>query len=333
MNKIFNCDCITGLKTLPDGIVNTCVTSPPYFGLRDYGVDGQIGLEPTPQEFVEALVEVFREVWRVLRDDGTLWLNLGDSHSHGGCGSRDSNRWPKQQRNDHMPTHAKKSTGCKPGDLIGIPWRVALALQSAGWYLRSDIIWNKPNAMPESVKTRPTASHEYLFLLSKSRKYYYDYEAIKEPAKTWTGRAASFDRSGNAVSSHIIPGQSAAQHRPRVDKQSGHGARHVGFNARYTGSEKSPKRNKRDVWTVATRPCKEAHFATFPPDLIRPCILAGSPLEGIVFDPFMGAGTTAMVAKEEGRNYVGFELNPAYIEIANKRISGAKSKYILMEDL
>lgn len=332
MNKIFNEDCLSGMACLPEKCVHTCVTSPPYFGLRDYGNPMQIGLETTPQEFIETLVTVFRGVKRVLRDDGTLWLNLGDSHSHGGCGARDVARWPKQSRNDHMPVHAKKNTGCKPGDLIGIPWRVALALQEDGWFLRSDIIWNKPNAMPESVKNRPTMSHEHIFLMSKSKKYYYDSESIKEPAKTWTGRAASFDRSGNAVSSHIIPGQSAAQHRPRTDKQSGHGARHAGFNERYSCSEKSPTRNRRDVWTIATIPLRDAHFATFPTELIRPCILAGAPLEGLVLDPFMGAGTTAMVAKEEGRNYVGFELNPEYIKIAEKRIGGVVSKHLVMED-
>jgi len=333
MNTIFNSDCIEGLKKLPPDIVNTCVTSPPYFGLRDYGVSGQIGLEPTPQEFVKAMVSVFREVKRVLRDDGTLWLNLGDSYSHGGCGSRDKDKWPKQSSNDHMVKHQKTKTGVPPKSLMGIPWKVAFALQDDGWYLRSDVIWNKPNPMPESCKDRPTRSHEYIFLLSKSAKYYYDFEAIKEKSTANKGNAIGF-RGGaycnNSTFENGKGGNRTSVGNTKPDKQRGHSRRHAGVNERWDSMTKEEQcsgyRNKRDVWTVATRPFPESHFATFPPELIRPCILAGSPAGGLVLDPFMGAGTTALVSLQERRNYIGFELNPKYIDIANKRISIVQSK-------
>ena len=312
MNMLINSDCLSGLKTLPDGCVNTCVTSPPYFGLRDYGVDGQIGLEPTPQDFVDALVSVFREVKRVLRDDGTLWLNLGDSYARtGGTDKKVSNsavvgstRNSIEQRGDRTQ---KTPTGLKEKDLIGIPWRVAFALQADGWYLRQDIIWHKPNPMPESVTDRCTKSHEHIFLLSKSPKYYFDHEAIKEDSVTpiTTKSKQAFKTPG---------GKAAVNYGTNEDKW-----------------EPTGKRNKRDVWTVTTKPYKEAHFATFPPDLIRPCVLAGAPAGGVVLDPFMGAGTTAMVAKIEGRQYVGFELNPEYIKIAEKRLNDVVSQQLLWE--
>jgi len=312
MNMLINSDCLSGLKTLPDGCVNTCVTSPPYFGLRDYGVDGQIGLEPTPQDFVDALVSVFREVKRVLRDDGTLWLNLGDSYARtGGTDKKVSNsavvgstRNSIEQRGDRTQ---KTPTGLKEKDLIGIPWRVAFALQADGWYLRQDIIWHKPNPMPESVTDRCTKSHEHIFLLSKSPKYYFDHEAIKEDSVTpiTTKSKQAFKTPG---------GEAAVNYGTNEDKW-----------------EPTGKRNKRDVWTVTTKPYKEAHFATFPPDLIRPCVLAGAPAGGVVLDPFMGAGTTAMVAKIEGRQYVGFELNPEYIKIAEKRLNDVVSQQLLWE--
>lgn len=300
IDTIYNESCLEGLKKLPDGCVNTCVTSPPYFGLRDYGVEGQIGLEPSPQDFVNALVSVFREVKRVLRDDGTLWLNLGDTYS--------ADRWSAgngQPMNGNRDTHRsiapKKNSGLPDKNLIGIPWRVAFALQADGWYLRQDIIWAKRSCMPEAVKDRCTKSHEYIFLMSKQPKYYFDSVAIKEkavcPAGT-KGAKGSAERYGQ-------PGVSSRPPEYKI----------------YDGL-----RNKRDVWFVAPRPCKDAHFATFPPELIRPCILAGAPSGGLVLDPFMGAGTTAMVSKQEGRNYVGFELNPAYVEIANKRIAEAVAK-------
>src|SRR5690606_37325015 len=260
MNKIIQGDVIEVLRSLPDGIVHTCVTSPPYWKLRDYGVPGQIGLEETPEEYVEKMVEVFREVRRVLRDDGTLWLNLGDSYAgHTKAGDK---RFGNPEFNKNRPSRAQTKTpgkavpaGLKPKDLVGIPWRVALALQADGWYLRSDIIWHKPNAMPESVKDRPTKAHEYIFLLSKSPKYYYDADAIREDAiyqEKRNGRVGAY------------------QNRAIFHK--GDGTTPTGVATRDLS-----KRNKRTVWTVSTKPFKGAHFAVFPPDLIEPCILAGSP--------------------------------------------------------
>ncbi|MDO9131704.1 site-specific DNA-methyltransferase [Hydrogenophaga sp.] len=270
-------DCLESLKNLADCSVQTCVTSPPYFGLRDYGVDGQIGLEPTPDEFVAALVAVFREVRRVLRDDGTLWLNIGDSYAgSGGAGSQYQpggiaktgtnapSTWAAEYKTKPV---TQRIHGFKSKDLIGVPWMLAFALRADGWFLRQDIIWNKPHPMPESVKDRCTKAHEYVFLLSKSPKYFYDHDAVKERS---------------------------------VDG--------------------STKRNRRSVWTVATRPYKGAHFATFPPDLIEPCILAGCPEGGVVLDPFLGSGTTAAVALKHGRKAIGLELNPDYVELAIERI-------------
>lgn len=316
--KIHIGDCRDVLRTLPDQSVHCVVTSPPYFGLRDYGVAGQIGLETTPAEFVGQMVAVFREVRRVLRDDGTLWLNLGDSYA----GS-----WGAQSR-EHAGKHAPnvsalsanqvkasvrrasgtgsipEGSGLKPKDLIGIPWMVAFALRADGWYLRQDIIWHKPNPMPESVQDRCTKAHEYVFMFSKSKRYYYDHEAVKEPAvrsdkKAWVDSGA--------------------------DKQRGHGRRHAGFNGRYADgiAENGPpeKRNRRSVWTIPPKPLKEAHFATFPPDLVEPCVLAGCPVGGTVLDPFGGAGTTGLVADRLHRNAILIELNPEYAEIAKRRVS------------
>lgn len=320
MNKILQGDCIERLRDLPDGIVNTCVTSPPYFGLRDYGHDGQIGLEHTPDEYVAKLVDVFREVKRVLRDDGTLWLNLGDSYNsmggiHAGRGDNQlgvgagNRQWREgsaradgQIRSDGMSRRNRDGThapGLKPKDLIGIPWRVAFALQADGWYLRQDIIWHKPNPMPESVTDRCTKAHEYIFLLSKSERYYYDAEAIKEPS---------------------IYADSGRESKKRGDFNGKNGGRLPGREPFRAITE---TRNRRSVWTVATRPYSGAHFATFPPDLIEPCILAGAPVGGLVLDPFMGSGTTAAVAVALGREYVGTELNPEYIKLSNDRIHAA----------
>ena len=291
-NEIYLGDCIEGMKSLPAKSVNTCVTSPPYYGLRDYGNDGQIGLEETPEAFVQKLVDVFREVKRVLRDDGTLWLNLGDSYAGTGYGAGTGNF---NQRDNPSAIRQKipLSNGVKRKDLWGIPWRVACALQADGWYLRQDIIWHKPNPMPESVTDRCTKAHEYIFLLSKSAKYYFDAEAVKE--KT--------DREGG---------------KPRVfgaKKQIGTLRQDIGREFIDDGT-----RNKRSVWTITTKPYKGAHFATYPEDLIVPCIKAGCPIGGIVLDPFMGAGTTALVSRKLDRNYVGFELNPEYRKIALNRI-------------
>lgn len=296
-NKIYNEDCITGLAKLPDGSIDCCVTSPPYWGLRDYGCDEQIGLEETPEEYVSKMVSVFREVKRVLKPEGTLWLNLGDSYAgSGGAGYQFGD--PKKPRISHFSNPNLKVDGCKPKDLVGIPWMVAFALRSNGWYLRQDIIWHKPNPMPESVTDRCTKSHEYVFLLSKSSSYYFDSEAIAEPTTTQDNTNRNRDRT-------------------RLNKVPGR-IRMAGLK-----TNNYETRNKRSVWTVNTKPFAEAHFATYPEELIEPCILAGCPEEGIVLDPFMGSGTTAVVAVKNNRQYVGFELNNDYIKIAEKRISVA----------
>ncbi len=283
-------DCIEGMRTLPDQSVHTCVTSPPYFGLRDYGMAGQIGLEDTPEAFVARLVEVFREVRRVLRDDGTLWLNLGDSYANGGRSSRASDSKALGAR--EMST--RPADGAKPKDLLGIPWRVAFALQADGWYLRQDIIWHKPNPMPESVTDRCTKAHEYVFLLSKSARYFFDAEAIKEPAIKEAGVSTLVSAEGKSGTLRNDAG--------RIHISDG-------------------LRNRRSVWTVTTKPFKGAHFATFPPDLIEPCILAGCPVGGTVLDPFGGSGTTAGVAMRNGRNAILCELNPTYAAMMPERIA------------
>lgn len=304
-HRILVGDCIEMMRTLPDQSMHTCITSPPYFGLRDYGTDGQIGLEPTPAEFVQALVAVFREVRRVLRDDGTLWLNLGDSYARkGGLGPQSGGDFADRRRGQEEICKSIQEVpeGLKEKDLIGIPWRVAFALQDDGWYLRQDIVWNKPNPMPESVRDRCTKAHEYVFLLSKSKRYYFDQAAIAEDAVEPRG-------PGNVSPVESLPGE-----RP-TENSNIRGSLHK-IGARTT-------RNKRSVWTVATHSFKGAHFATFPPDLIRPCVLAGSPRGGMVLDPFGGAGTTALVAMQEGRQSVICELNPEYATIARQRLDTA----------
>lgn len=294
MIEIYEGDCRQILSDLAEQSINCCVTSPPYFGLRDYGNNDQIGLEQTPDEFVEAIVGVFREVKRVLRDDGTVWLNLGDSYV--GTGHKGDYTDPKHKgRNGQKIAVNNKVKGFKSKDLIGIPWRVAFALQADGWYLRQDIIWSKPNPMPESVKDRCTKAHEYIFLLSKSPKYYFDNEAIKEDGVIKAG-------TKGAKGSKERQNQKGVNARPPVYKI-------------YDG-----KKNKRSVWTVTTKPFKGAHFATFPKDLIEPCVLAGCPEGGTVLDPFSGSGTTGIVADRLGRNAILTELNPDYIDIAKNRI-------------
>jgi len=291
-------DCIKMLANVPEKSVQTCVTSPPYFGLRDYGVEGQIGLEETPEAYVQRLVEVFRSVKRVLRDDGTIWLNLGDSYSAQRWSSGGGQPMNKNRDTHRSGNHAKNS-GLPDKNLLGIPWRVAFALQADGWYLRQDIIWHKPNPMPESVTDRCTKAHEYIFLLSKSPTYYYDNDAIREPYVNVEKEATSRKITGF-----------------RDDFLGGHSSKGKGRESFY----KNGGRNRRSVWTVTTKPYKGAHFATFPPDLITPCILAGSAVGDLVLDPFMGSGTTAAVAKKNGRHYLGTELNPEYIRLANKRL-------------
>jgi len=300
--------------SIPDQHVQTCVTSPPYWGLRDYGVDGQLGLEKTPEEFVARMVQVFGYVRRILRDDGTVWLNLGDSYASGkgtcynpGGGATSLGK-QKKDEGAHPLDRGNKSTlaqsGLKPKDLCGIPWRVALALQADGWYLRQDIIWHKPNPMPESVRDRCTKAHEYLFLLTKKPRYYCDMEAIKEPASETSGWAKQRAK-----------GENTWKYNDTDERKAQTGQSIESSTLGTVGT-----RNKRSVWTVATKPYKEAHFATFPPELIKPCVLAGCPEGCIVFDPFMGSGTTGMVARMHGRDYLGMELNPEYIELAVKRI-------------
>lgn len=411
LNKIHNIDCLAGLKLLPDKSVHCVVTSPPYWGLRDYGMAGQVGLEKTPKLFIKSMVAIFKEVKRVLRDDGTLWLNIGDSYAANGKNRSTKQATAKSTLNGTTKTQEQSLRqqslivdDLKPKDLVGIPWMMAFALRADGYYLRQDIIWAKPNPMPESVTDRCTKSHEYFFLLSKSKQYYYDHIAIMQEAQEWTGKAAEFGRTG-AVSEHILPGQSAAQHRPRKS----------GNKERKNGSERGCpegnvsnvcssvpweglKANKRSIWTIATKPYAEAHFATFPEDLITDPIKAGTSEYGCcencgnpykrlyrqqlvptykasfnskpderdaqadaqdagsnrmkdghkpgwinktntlgwvpsckcpntkripctVLDPFMGAGTTALVAQKLGRNFIGFELNPKYVAMANKRLN------------
>jgi len=352
--KIYQGDCLETLKMLEDQSVDTCITSPPYWGLRDYGTaeweggdpncphmrttkiskdtatghkamfdkgnvvgdaiyktecpkcgairkDSQLGLEETPEEFAHNLVKVFREIRRILKDDGTVWLNLGDSYSSGGrtTTTNQSLRGDK----DYGVTRPKPSKNIKPKDLIGIPWRVAFALQEDGWYLRQDIIWHKPNPMPESVKDRCTKAHEYIFLLSKNVKYYFDNEAIKEDSVTVNSKGE------RGVPNSIKTIGKSVEDDPMFRVRHG-----------FKGMKPQEKRNKRSVWTVTTKPFKGAHFATFPPDLIEPCVLAGCPEGGVVLDPFGGSATTGIVANKHNRNAVMCELNPDYIEIAKQRI-------------
>ena len=290
-----------------DGVrVQTCVTSPPYFGLRDYGHDGQIGLEQTPEKYIEAMVEVFRCVKDVLSDDGTLWLNIGDSYfntnpgSGGKCVLPGAGRAMKEARY-HKAKRDFSGTDLKPKDLIGIPWMLAFALRADGWYLRQDIIWHKPNPMPESVRDRCTKAHEYIFLLSKSDRYFFDSEAMKEPVAASTVSRLAQDIA-NQRGSDRVPGKTNGPMRAVGNGET---------------------RNRRSVWTVNTKPYKGAHFATFPTALIEPCILAGSRHGDIVLDPFMGSGTTAQVALQHGRRYLGCELNPAYGDLQQERIAKA----------
>lgn len=378
---IHNGDALSVLRTLPDASANCCITSPPYYGLRDYGLPaliwddpggcehiwldesiktevgrgnwaqatngrgevqgdiaefrepiratavrgscsicgawrGSLGLEPNPTLFVEHIVQVFREVRRVLRDDGTLWLNLGDSYNNApgqrkqGVERNDVAGWKQQTNTGCLTIGSRNVANLKPKDLIGIPWRVAFALQADGWWLRSDIIWAKPAPMPESVTDRPTRSHEYIFLLTKSEKYYYDHEAIKEPSVC-----------GHPPRGAGCPG-TRAHHRPSAPKGSFNGKTEqmsdTGQNAFRAVTE---MRNLRDVWTVGAEPFPEAHFATFPPKLIEPCVIGGCPEGGTILDPFFGAGTTGFVARKHRRKFIGIELNPEYVAMAEKRIS------------
>ncbi len=295
--KIIIGDVRTALQLLPEQSVQTCITSPPYWGLRDYGEGDQIGLEETPQQYVDQMVEVFRQVRRVLKDDGTLWLNIGDSYASTKEGNTNGTSGKVKQKAGVNDNTRKRTIpdGLKPKDLVGIPWRLAFALQADGWYLRQDIIWAKPNPMPESVTDRCTKSHEYVFLLTKSRQYFYDHVAIKEDATT-----EHKESKPNPYALHVQNG--------------GKDTQNLGTSAL------DGKRNKRDVWTVATKPYKGAHFAVMPEALVEPCILAGSAAGDTVLDPFTGSGTVGMVALRHNRNFVGTELNPDYAELAVDRI-------------
>lgn len=296
-----------GLRSLPEGSVRCCVTSPPYWGLRDYGADGQIGLEQSPDEYVAQMVEVFREVRRVLADDGTLWLNLGDSYAApvGGQNSFTSSTLSggRGKRDPLHTTRTRHRSGVKVKDLVGIPWRVAVALRADGWYLRSDIIWAKPNPMPESITDRPTKSHEYIFLLAKSQRYYFDAQAVREAS---VGRWNSMETFGTARP------KAAAANTDLQRTQFAHTTHHD--DRVRTG------RHVRSVWTIATQPYADAHFAAFPEALPERCIRAGSAVGDTVLDPFAGSGTTLLVACRLGRNAVGCELNPAYAAMAERRI-------------
>lgn len=365
-------DALATLKTLPDGIAHTCVTSPPYFGLRSYLPDGderkhlEIGLEASIEEYVAKMVEVFREVRRVLKPDATLFLNLGDSYSNDGkWGGSTSGKHAKGLHGESSAVgRNKRTTGLQPKNLIGMPWRVAFALQADGWILRSDIIFAKPNPMPESVRDRPTRAHEYIFLMAASQHYYYDAAAIREPlaAKTYTTFGARHRAQGNDALGKVKSdnwGRTVGERQPKVwktpagwdttvgegghgtihrdgrtgqtgrtdkpDKQRGHSRRHAGFNERWDAMPKAEQQmygaNKRDVWVVSPQPFPGSHYATFPPKLIEPCILAGCPSGGLVLDPFFGAGTVGVVARRHSRHYLGIELNEQYCLMARERIA------------
>jgi len=307
LNQIVNIDALEGLKNLPDKCIQCVITSPAYWGLRDYKCEGQLGLEKTPYEYVDKLVKIFDEVWRVLRDDGTVWLNLGDTFSSYKDQSVRHQTVAGHSRDEPVNGLAAnrngkilKSCGLKHKELVGIPWRVAFALQQQGWYLRSDIIWAKAisfcdkyvgSCMPESCKDRPTRSHEYIFLLTKEPYYFYDQEGIKEKG-VWPAGTKAAKGSGTRE-----------------------GNRRIEEYATYNG-----KRNTRSVWAIQTKPYREAHFSTFPEKLIEPMIKAGSREKDTILDPFMGSGTSAIVAKKLNRNFIGFELNPEYCKIAKERI-------------
>ena len=342
-------DCLETLRTLPSDSVDCIVTSPPYWGLRDYGVAGQIGQEPDFRDYLAKLVEVFEECRRVLKPSGTCWVNMGDGYSERG-GKPGNNNLGQPHTDSYLRA---SSIGLKPKNLIGMPWRLALALQEAGWYLRSDIIWHKPNPMPESVRDRPTKAHEYLFLLTKSQRYYYDADAIRtELAESSVVRLAQGVDSQNA---RVLGKTNETMKAVKFGGNKG-----CADNRKYSGNEWKPAHknlevkgqsvhsmhanraaglgepeqlkgaNARKVWTIPTVGFKEAHFATFPPELPKRCILAGCPEGGTVLDPFAGSGTTLMVAKQLGRKWVGIELNPEYAEMARKRVEGVTGS--LFED-
>lgn len=330
-NKIYQGDALEVLRTFEDNSIDCCVTSPPYYALRDYGIEGQIGIEHTALSYIERLTEVFTEVYRVLKPEGTLWLNIGDSYNGSGGNHKEG------QKNDsgfqgvsgvRCGGKGAKEKWLKPKDLIGIPWMLAFSLRDSGWYLRQDIIWHKPNPMPESVNDRCTKSHEYIFLMSKSQKYYFDYEAIQEESKSSVKQRVYGVNNQKGTPMNYV----GRVFNPRTKNCQYDGQRPNSFHlSREKGlpDKEYYARNKRDVWSVNVKPCKEAHFATYTQELIAPCILAGCPQRGVVLDPFMGSGTTAIVASKLGRDYIGIELNPEYKEMAERRIKLQKANLTL----
>ena len=317
-NRIICGDAIEMLRTLPPESVNCCITSPPYYGLRDYGMAGQIGLEQSPVEYISRLVDVFREVRHILRSDGTLWIVIADSYAGSSKGAlkeerlRDIKTKQSYKYSTSNPAAKLPKTwdGIKPKDLIGIPWALAFALRGDGWYLRSAVIWHKPNALPESCRDRPTRSYEHVFLLSKSYHYYYDQEAIKEPVAEGTKARMKRAVSDNHKYAGAAPGQTPQTfNRPRPNRS--------GIDVMLPDT-----RNLRDVWTVSTKSYRGAHFAVFPEELITPCILAGCPAGAVVLDPFFGSGTTGAAAVSLGRRYIGIDINPDYCRLAEERLKG-----------
>ena len=353
INKIICGDALEELKKLSDESIDMVITSPPYWGLRNYNVEGQLGLEKTPEEYVAKIVGVFREIKRVLKKEGTCWLNLGDSYAMSSMRGKNSD-FSKTKRGKHYETSGIINTNkgvphdLKAKDLVGIPWRVAFALQVDGWYLRQDIIWHKPNPMPESVTDRCTKSHEYIFLLAKNPKYYFNNDAIKEKAITKEerpngvvrDREYDYDSKQKAMGRHKnLKEKGQTNHTMHIKRTSEYqikmqeifgknrGNPGMGIDGSTLGIKNDGLRNKRSVWTINTKPFSEAHFATFPEKLIEPMVLAGCPPKGLILDPFMGAGTTGLVAKKLGKNYLGIELNPEYIKIANGRLAQYQKIY------
>ena len=331
MNKLLIGDCREILPTLPSNSIQCIVTSPPYYRLRDYGTQGQIGQEDSVEQYVNNLVCVFRDARRILKNDGTLWLNLGDSYAGSGKGRNHDGKQGKLSNGSKEEKHTGRhigllqktpaSNGLKPKDLIGVPWRVAFALQSDGWYLRQDIIWNKPNAMPESIKDRCVKSHEYIFLLSKERNYYFDYKAIQENSSTFENRLPGIVRNREYNYNSKLNSLSARYGFRRNDKRDPMKQNYPQkrLNRKDNGYDIT-KRNKRDVWSINTFPYKGAHFAIFPPSLIRPCILAGSKEGDIILDPFFGSGTTGEVATLLNRKWLGIEINENYKNLYKERL-------------
>lgn len=338
LNKVYLGDSFETIKTFPPEFIDCVVTSPPYYALRDYGIEGQIGLEETPEKYIKKLVSLFREIRRCLKDTGIMFVNIGDSYWGGGWRnapfSTQSGEIQKgslgTQCGENMPSLKGNYNGIKDKDLIGIPWMLAFALRDDGWYLRQDIIWSKPNPMPESVTDRCTKSHEYVFLLSKSKRYYFDYESIQEEAVTQIDpRVGTREEYNGKRDGKDGNGQRAFVSLKTKPKMGGnkYGDNQDPYTNTYSGKEWNPQqreevvvRNKRSVWTVNVKPTKEAHFATFPEKLVEPCILCGAPENGVVLDPFMGSGTTGIVARKLNRNFVGCELNPEYQKMAERRI-------------